>query len=80
MFLAGMILAVAGFPVGAKPGSVAVATIDRLTIVYATTYLTLALIGAFFFSRFPFGRAEHDARLARLAGDPAVDAAPREPA
>ena len=77
IFLAGIILTVARFPAGAKPGTVDVATIDRLTIVYGLTYVILALLGAFFFSRFPFGRAEHEARLARLAGDAAVDAGPR---
>ena len=77
IFMASVILAVARFPVGAKPGTVDAATIDRLTIVYATTFVALAVIGALVFSRFPFGRAEHEARLARLAGDPAVDAAPR---
>lgn len=76
IFLAGLILTMAGFPAGAKPGTVDAATIDRLTIVFASTYVALALLGAFFFSRFPFGRAEHEARLARLAGDPAVEAAP----
>ena len=76
IFLAGIILTVAGFPAGAKPGSVDVATIDRLTVVFASTYVVLALIGVFFFSRFPFGRAEHEARLARLAGAAAVDAGP----
>ena len=80
IFLAGIILAVAGFPVGARPGTVDAAAIDRLTIVFASTYVTLALIGAVFFGRFPFGRAEHEARLSRLAGDPALDAAPRGPA
>ena len=76
IFLAGIILTIAGFPAGAKPGSVDAATIDRLTIVFASTYLLLALIGVFFFSRFPFGRAEHEARLARLAGAAVVDAGP----
>lgn len=78
IFLAGIILALADFPVGAKPGTVDVATIDRLTIVFASTYVVLALLGAFFFSRFPFGRAEHEARLARLAIDPMLAAASRE--
>jgi GPH family glycoside/pentoside/hexuronide:cation symporter len=73
IFLAGLILAAADFPVGAKPGTVDVATIDRLTIIVGLTHILLASIGAFFFSRFPFGRAEHEARLARLAGDPAVE-------
>jgi GPH family glycoside/pentoside/hexuronide:cation symporter len=67
IFFAGMILAVAGFPAKATPGTVPVATIDRLTLIYAGLYIVLACVSAYFFSRFPFGRVEHEARLARLA-------------
>ncbi len=67
IFFAGMILAVAGFPAKATPGTVPVGTIDRLTLIYAGLYIALACVSAFFFSRFPFGRVEHEARLARLA-------------
>jgi len=66
IFLAGAILAVAGFPEKAVPGQVPVATIDRLTLTYGIAYLTIAALAAFCFTRFPFGRAEHEARLARL--------------
>jgi GPH family glycoside/pentoside/hexuronide:cation symporter len=55
------------------------ATIDRLTIIYSLVYLVIAVIGALMFRRFPFGRAEHEARLARLSGAAIIDAAPREP-
>jgi len=79
IFFAGMILAVAGFPAKATPGTVPVGTIDRLTLIYAGLYIALACVSAFFFSRFPFGRVEHEARLARLAGAPSIDVAPREP-
>ena len=44
------------------------ATIDRLTLIYAVIYVAVACLSAFCFTRFPFGRAEHDARLSRLAG------------
>lgn len=67
IFFAGIILAVAGFPAKATPGTVPVETIDRLTLIYAGLYIVLACVSAFFFSRFPFGRVEHEARLARLA-------------
>ena len=76
IFLAGVILTLAGFPAGAKPGQVDAATVDRLTIIFASTYAVIAVLGALCFSRFPFGRAEHEARLARLAGNPALDAGP----
>lgn len=77
IFLAGLILAAAGFPAKAMPGTVPEAVIDRLTMIYGGCYIVLALTAAFFFSRFPFGRNEHEARLARLAGAASVDAAPR---
>ena len=70
IFFAGMILAVVGFPAKATPGTVLVATIDRLTLIYAGLYVVLACVSAYFFSRFPFGRVEHEARLARLATKP----------
>lgn len=66
IFLAGLILAVSGFPEKAVPGQVPVATIDRLTLTFGITYLVIAGFAALCFSRFPFGRAEHEARLARL--------------
>ena len=73
IFFAGMILAMAGFPAKATPGTVPVGTIDRLTLIYAGLYIALACVSAFFFSRFPFGRVEHEARLARLATTPVRD-------
>lgn len=76
---AGTILAIAGFPKKAVPGLVPVATIDRLTIIYSLVYLAIAIAAALMFMRFPFGRAEHEARLAKLAGAETVEAAPGKP-
>jgi GPH family glycoside/pentoside/hexuronide:cation symporter len=67
IFVAGSILAIAGFPEVAKPGSVPVETVDRLTILFAALYLSLGFAAAFFYRRFPFGKDEHLARVARLA-------------
>ena len=69
IFLAGTILAVAGFPEQATPGTVPEATIDRLTVIFISIYLTLAVIASAMFLRFPFGKAEHEARVARMAGE-----------
>nr|WP_183984062.1 MFS transporter [Sphingomonas jinjuensis] len=66
IFASGLILSAAAFPAKAVPGQVPVAVIDRLTLIYLALYLTLACLSAFFFTRFPFGRAEHEARLAAL--------------
>jgi GPH family glycoside/pentoside/hexuronide:cation symporter len=68
IFVAGSILAIAGFPEAAQPGTVPVATVDRLTILFATLYLSLGFAAAFFYRRFPFGKDEHLARVERLAG------------
>ena len=66
--VAGLILWTAGFPDGAKPGEVAAETIDRLTIVFTLCYLALGWSAAWFYARFPFGKAEHDARIGAGAG------------
>lgn len=66
IFVAGAILAIVGFPEAATPGSVPVATIDRLTILFASLYLTLGFAAAFFYRRFPFGKDEHLARVEKL--------------
>ncbi|TPG40346.1 sodium:melibiose symporter [Sphingomonas koreensis] len=76
IFLAGAILSLARFPAKATPGAVPVATIDRLTLIYIVIYLTLGAIAALCFSRFPFGRTEHEARLARIAASAEAEGAP----
>ncbi|HEX8301598.1 MFS transporter [Sphingomonas sp.] len=63
----GIIVDMVGFPTGAKPGMVPVATIDRLTIVFITLYAVFGLAAALLYTRFPFGKAEHLARVAALA-------------
>ena len=79
IFAAGLILSLAAFPEGAKPGQVPVESLDRLTAIFIVLYLTLGGLAAFCFTRFPFGRAEHEARIARLAGTPGIDATRRDP-
>lgn len=79
IFAAGLILSLAAFPKAAKPGQVPLATIDSLTLIYIVVYLSLGAIAAFLFTRFPFGRAEHEARIARLTKTPLVDSAPHSP-
>lgn len=79
IFLAGAILGLARFPAKATPGGVPVATIDRLTLIYVAIYLTLGCLAALAFSRFPFGRAEHEARLARMAAAAEEEGAPHSP-
>ncbi len=63
IFATGQILDFVGFPAGAAPGSVPVATVDRMTGIFILSYLVLGGAAAFFYRRFPFGKVEHDARL-----------------
>lgn len=67
IFFAGLILAAAQFPAGARPGTVPVPIIDNLTLLFAAVTIALATLAAIAFLYFPFGRAEHEARLAKLA-------------
>lgn len=66
IFVAGVVLAVARFPAGAKVGDVPIASLDRLTLLYIVLMLSFYGLAALTYSRFPFGRAEHEARLQRL--------------
>ena len=63
ILLVGTLLSAVGFPDGAAPGSVAPAVIDRLTLIFIGGYLILGLSAALLYGRFPFGKAEHEARV-----------------
>jgi GPH family glycoside/pentoside/hexuronide:cation symporter len=65
--VAGAILALAGLQDKIDPTTASPAKVDRLTLTFIITYGTIAMIAAFLFTRFPFGRAEHEARLSGLA-------------
>ena len=62
-----LILAIAGFPDNAQPGQVAPDVIDRLALTFAIATTVIGLICAWLFTRFPLGRADHEARLAQIA-------------
>lgn len=79
IFVCGLILAAAGFPAKAVPGQVPTEVLDRLTLIYASVYLFFAAVAVFFYARFPFGRREHEARIACLTGNPAAETQPKEP-
>ncbi|WP_425228456.1 MFS transporter [Sphingomonas sp.] len=78
IFGAGVILSLSHFPARALPGQVSAAVLDRLALVHASSYLAIALVAAFILTRFPFGRTEHQARLALLAGAPTLEAIPQQ--
>ncbi|MCW3846145.1 MFS transporter [Sphingomonas sp. LB-2] len=67
IFASGWILSAVGFPEGAKPGQVPGATIDDLTIIFALLYLALGAGAALLYRFFPFGKAEHEARIEALS-------------
>jgi glycoside/pentoside/hexuronide:cation symporter, GPH family len=67
IFLAGEIVSRSGFPAQAQIGAVPVAVLDRLTLTYALLTLVFAALGATCAALFPIGRADHEARLAKLA-------------
>lgn len=67
IFVTGLILAAASFPDNARPGAVPESVLDSYTLSLIVVQLTLAAGAAFAFLRFPFGKAEHEARLAKLA-------------
>lgn len=63
----GLLLDLVDFPALAKPGQVPVDAVDRLTVLFSVLYAVLALAAAGFYRAFPFGKAEHEARVAALA-------------
>jgi GPH family glycoside/pentoside/hexuronide:cation symporter len=63
----GMLLDLVNFPALAKPGQVAPEAVDRLTILFSVLYAVLAFAAAGLYRVFPFGKAEHEARVAALA-------------
>lgn len=67
IFMASAILAFAQFPQGARPGMVPTETLDRLTIVFIILELAFYGMAGLCYARFPFGRADHDARLVSVA-------------
>jgi GPH family glycoside/pentoside/hexuronide:cation symporter len=67
IFGAGQILAWSAFPQAAKAGAVPLGAIDRMTLWYVGAMILFYGGGAIFYAFFPFGRAEHEARLEQAA-------------
>jgi len=62
-----LILSTAGFPENAQPGEVPAQVIDRLAVTFAIATTAIGVLCAWLFTRFPLGRADHEARLADIA-------------
>lgn len=67
IFLTGQIIAFSGLPANAAPGSVAPDVIGNFVLAFGAAALVLGLTSAWWLRRFPISRAEHEARLERLA-------------
>lgn len=65
--VAGGILALAGLQDKIGPGMASPDKVYNFVLMFILIYGTLAGVAAFLFTKFPFGRAEHEARLAGLA-------------
>lgn len=83
IFVTGQIIAFAGLAPNAAPGSVPPEVLTRLIVCFGVAGVGMALVSAFFLARFPISRAEHEARLERLAHrrrtDPLAEAARADP-
>jgi GPH family glycoside/pentoside/hexuronide:cation symporter len=63
----GGILALAGLQDKIDPANASPDKVHNFVLAFTLIYSSLAAIAAFMFTKFPFGRAEHEARLAGLA-------------
>lgn len=67
IFLSGQIIAFSQLAPDAKPGNVPQEVLTTLILSYGSSMLLLAVISAWWLSRFPISRAQHEARLELLA-------------
>lgn len=67
IFLTGQIIAFSQLPANAIPAAVPQDVLFRLVLAFAGAALVLALVAAWWLARFPISRAEHEARVNRLA-------------
>jgi len=67
LFVSGAILTAVAFPIGAAPGTVPSAVLDKLSLTYCAITIGLGLIGAAIIWHFPISQADHEQRLVRLA-------------
>jgi GPH family glycoside/pentoside/hexuronide:cation symporter len=67
IFASGQIIAFSQLATDAAPGSVPQGVLTKLLVAYGGSMLVLAAFSAFWLARFPITRAEHEARITRLA-------------
>lgn len=69
IFVAGIILSLAQFPIGARPGEVDSSILSSLALYYSMAILLIGSTGLLVMRRFPISRQDHQERLARIAAD-----------
>jgi len=67
IFLTGLILSLAEFPKNAAPGQVALPVLDQLMVLQIVVLVTLGGSATYLIAKFPIRRADHEARIRRLA-------------
>jgi GPH family glycoside/pentoside/hexuronide:cation symporter len=68
IFLTGLIISASAFPAKARPGEVAEPVLTSLAIYFLTVLVVIAVANIAMIWRFPITRADHERRVARLAG------------
>ena len=68
ILLSGLIIAAVGLPAGAAAGTVDSAIVDNLALSYLILATVISLIGAWAYTLFPLGEAEHAIREASRSG------------
>jgi GPH family glycoside/pentoside/hexuronide:cation symporter len=67
IFLAGMVVSLSNFPARARPGDVSPVVLDHFALYFVILLAAVSLIGTAIIAKFPITRAQHAARLAKLA-------------
>jgi glycoside/pentoside/hexuronide:cation symporter, GPH family len=68
IFLTGLIISASGFPAKARPGEVAEPVLTSLAVFFLITLVVIAVAYIALIARFPITRADHERRVAKLAG------------
>ncbi len=68
IFLTGLIISASGFPAKARPGEVSEPVLVSLAIYFLIALVVIAVANIAMISRFPITRADHEQRVAKLAG------------
>lgn len=68
IFVTGLLVDIAGIPEKADPAKVPEAVIDNFSLYYCVLVILFAVVSSLIFRYYPIDRADHEARVAALAG------------